>query len=107
MKFLSSLSRARLSIPGIAVVPVGLSCDNVASVLSNYTSEYRELLMTCTLLGIECALSECVECAAQEHFNCRIELGCECCASFRVRINLFRPVSPFKCSLGYKQKPPV
>ena len=56
----------------VAVVPVGLSFDNVASVFSNYMPQYRELLMTRTSLGIECVLSEFVQCAAQENFNCRI-----------------------------------
>ena len=53
----------------VAVVPVGLSCDNVASVFSNYTPEYRELLMTCTSLGIESVVSECVQCASHENFK--------------------------------------
>ena len=69
MKFLLSLSRAELNIPVVALVPVGFSCDNVASVFSNYTLEYRELLTTCTSIGIECVLSECLQCADQENFN--------------------------------------
>ena len=75
MKFLLSLSRAQLSIPVVSVVPGDLSCDNVASVFSNYTSQYRELLMTCTSLGIECVLSECVQCAAQENYDLKFGLN--------------------------------
>ena len=56
----------------VAEVPVDLSCNNV---FSNYTPEYRELLMTVTSLGMEYVLSEYVECTTQENFNCRIALN--------------------------------